>query len=591
MMRYSLGLAFSLFALLSVADRDPALAAGAILVGEVESNNFVTRRAELDNRIELLDGDHQAKALIELAELYMSWGFAEEAYARMSELAEGHPDAFEVRHVKDLAKVAFILSGQREDPLGLRAHRMSDPQHDVLWQAVASAKAHDWHSTQAGLRRGLDVIATYPPAYGRHVLPLLLEAALDAKDARSARFIAEAIAVTKERVLEEDCETWLVGRLADLEGHPAEAHRRYMTAATYDSHCGAGAALELLTFDINADALAPDVALTRARAIAENWRGNSFEERALWLIAGIQKEQGDVINALKTLRRLTDRFPNGESYEKAQVAGEELTRRLMIEGIEVLSPAQAAKFRKEYMGFVTDTGMAEEIDRRYADYLAERGFYLEAAAVLSTLVPDGPPQSADIANLHSSALWYMLRPDVRATSLKLAEMLAKGGRPQEALDRLNKIVDPKRPESWDQPTLEIYVTAMAALGHLDTVIDKVDHLLDLDLTKRVAKIYMDAEKWEDAFFAYDEVLQENPDSVHDSRDYIDYAVAAYFSGYMEEAAGLLQYRASSWNGGEWSPLITSLIQPYEKVDDDPEQAIDEILDQTDSLITFGTALN
>ncbi|WP_119461181.1 hypothetical protein [Rhodospirillaceae bacterium SYSU D60014] len=590
-MRHRPGLAFAISALLTLAARDDAVAAGSVLVQDVARLDFVTRRAELDNRIEMVEGRERAKALVDLAELYLSWGFAEEAYARMTELAEGHPEAFAVRRIKDSAKVAFLLSGQTNDPLGLREYRMSDDQHDALWRMVAAATAHEWQVTEIDLRRGVNVIDTYPPAYARQILPLLLKASLDAKDATSARFIAEVIAVTKERVLEEDCETLMVGRLADLEGHPAEAYRRYMTAASYDTHCGAGAKLELLTMDINAGVLAPGVALAQAREIAESWRGNSYEERALWLVAGLQKTQGDVVNALETLRRQTDRFPTGDLHQRARAEGQELTGRLLIEGVEALSPEQVERFRRDYMGFVTDPDLTRQIDRRYADYLAERGLYSEAAAILAKLLPDAPAQTVDIANLHNSVLWYMLRPEIRESSLQLAEMLAKGGRPQEALDKLNKIVDLERPESWDHQAMEIYVTAMAALGKLDTVIDRIDPLLAPDLTRKVARIYMKAEKWEDAFLAYDEFLQEDPDGAHDSRDYVDYAVAAYLSGYMEEASGLLQYRASAWSDGEWSSLITNLIQPYQTTEEDPQQAIDTLLEQTDSLITFGTALN
>ncbi len=587
-MRHSPGLAFTAIALLSLAAGDAAFAAGAAYVDDTKGESFITRRAALSHRIESSVGMQQARALVEMAEFYMGRGFVEEAYANLTRLAADHPDVFAVRHIKDMAKIAFILSGQTEDPYGLRDHQMADPRQDALWRAVAAAKARELHMPPDLIRSALAVIDSYPEVYKREILPLLFEAALDAGEAVSARAIAEVIAAQKDPILEEDCETWLVGRLAELEGHPDAARRRYGTAAAFDSRCGAGAKLELLDDGIAADSLAAEAVMKGTGEIAEKWPGTPFEERALWLRARFQKKQGDAINALKTLRLQTERFPNGALLQDAQSLGAELFSRLMTDGIEAFSPEQVRRLRQDYMPFVTDRELARQIDRRYADYLAERGFYAEAADILATTIPSPPTDETSIANLHGTVLWYMLRPEARADALKLVEMLVKGGRPKEAIDRLGRIVNLEQPETWGREALQIYVEAKAALGELDTVIGKIDHLLDRHLTREIAKIYMKAEKWEAAFFAYDELLQMNPDAAHGAPDYVDYAIAAYLSGYMEEAAGLLEYRASAWAGSEWSSLIASLIRhPERAAENNPEQAIAELLDQTESLIALG----
>src|SRR5690606_12692622 len=274
---------------------------GTSLALESEQS-FLESRQTLERQIANTEGDEQAYARLQLMKLYMEHSFYREAYALAAGTADT-PQAMTHPDDQEMAKTAFILARlpDSEDILGARSFTLADPAKEILWQLVHAAhsgKAIPGDIEPAKALPSLHSVAEYSTAIQQHVALTLIIAAFDAGYGIFPRALIPQPSSTAFATFPRDCQTWVSGRLAELENYPRTALDRYKEIKGPDGQCAAMAIQRRIVLSLERGALSPQEGLTALENLLQDWKGDQVERDALILAAHTASSLNDGDKAL-----------------------------------------------------------------------------------------------------------------------------------------------------------------------------------------------------------------------------------------------------------------------------------------------------
>lgn len=543
--------------------------------------SFLESRQTLERQIANTEGDEQAYARLQLMKLYMEHSFYREAYALAAGTADT-PQAMTHPDDQEMAKTAFILARlpDSEDILGARSFTLADPAKEILWQLVHAAhsgKAIPGDIEPAKALPSLHSVAEYSTAIQQHVALTLINAAFDAGDGIFARALITHLPSAALATFPRDCQTWVSGRLAELENYPRTALDRYKEIKGPDGQCAAMAIQRRIALSLERGILSPQESLTALENLLQDWKGDQVERDALILAAHTAYSLNDKDKALAYLEKLHKRFP--ESFEDERIR--EKAHHLALERLTIekdSTPEELRSDRATFRPFISAGLDLFQADMAYARMMFTAGRYHEARETYEALLGDlaGDTRGATLA----------AKRDLIAA---LARTWLKLGDTAKAQEILASALKDRDPTTWESLLRDAYLDVAIARHEIDaarkilgaTITDRERRQL-ADAALRQDQVQTAFDLTREIFFAGENITIEDCDRL---------ATAALLLGEENEANRILAPHRNIWGGSARIAAIAFTSAPEAETDNiSPESRMSAILEASDDLITLVSEL-
>lgn len=277
------------------------------------------------------------RVLLELAEFHFAHGMIAEA---LSILTEVHGPRVPPAHGLRAAalELALGLFDPLQRPLTERAAALLAPGYadwpdQPMLLVLSQLRAGHCRRAAPGLRAAFERLQRFPDTAREEMLPLMLECAIDDRQWRLARDIAERFA-DHPALDDGPALHFLLGKVAEVGEEPLAAFDSYALAQGAGSLWGHRARRAIVALGLKHEALSSGEAAELLALEAEVWRGDARAAETLSDLAALQEIAGDPVAAAETYGKLRQRHAGspgaGAALDKARL----LIDRLYVEGAE-----------------------------------------------------------------------------------------------------------------------------------------------------------------------------------------------------------------------------------------------------------------
>jgi hypothetical protein len=360
----------------------------------------MTRRFDLRNQpmetlVERLHGQILASAAAparargrlreQAAETLIAMGFGAEAQAMLRIATADDPTIGATASAIGLNAIAALLDGRVAETGGIEDPRLTGSDEVTLWRAVrATEGAQSSPVAAAGFAATTPLIAVYPAALRKHLLPLAFETMIEGGQlAAAARLMAH----------QPDNDPTLAlarGMLRAANGDTDGALAIYdRLANSPDRLVHAKAAVRAVELRLTAARIDAAHAADALDRLLYSWRGGPRELALRERIATLREQSGDGTAALAMLHEAETLFPDDGVAVHARLKAA-FTRLLQDKALDRLAPLELVSMVEENADLLPDGPAGEALEERLADRLLALDLPARAAPVLEKLTTVAP---------------------------------------------------------------------------------------------------------------------------------------------------------------------------------------------------------
>lgn len=377
------------------------------------------------------------------ARLSLGQGLAAEALGALERIREARPAFAEEPAFRAMRGAAMLLLGRLADADADLGHpALADHPEAAAWRTALRVAQGRSGETTGSLGAQAAIVASYPPALRRALLPGLAEAAIDAEEPALAEKLVALLAAEAEGAAGKAAAAFLEGRRlaanGDVPGALAkwreveaapDPERRNQVRAEY-------AALDLALAEKRME---PAAAVDALEALSFAWRADGLELAVLRRLGEVQLGLGDFAAALRTFKRAASSFPAAMQADDIPAKMTQAFAALFLgETAAKLTPLQAVALYDEFRELTPADARGDRVLEAVTERMVELDLLGRATALLESQVRfrlTGAPRAAAAARLASL---YLL-DDKPAPALKALEATAEANLP-EALVRDREVI-------------------------------------------------------------------------------------------------------------------------------------------------------
>ena len=332
---------------------------------------FEAAERALQSQIIASDEGARLVARVELAKLYFSHGFTDEALGVLQLLEDEHQRALLDPELLLLTAAAHILRGDHEKGARLLGHPALIGEAEArLWEGLLAAEREDWPLAAYRFDETNSLIEDYLPPVRTRLFLRAAEAAAAVGDRGEAMRLIRRSEEEELSSLEEAEHDYVLGRVL-LADHDEKGAQELLERVAGGRHGYASvkARLALIDLGLENQSLSVDEAIAQLEQLRFAWRGDAFEFALLRRIADLNESVGRYRETLRVLRSAAAHFPHLPEHEAIGERMNALFRDLFIGGrAKELPPLTALSLYEEFR----ELSPAGEEGSRLVGYLADR---------------------------------------------------------------------------------------------------------------------------------------------------------------------------------------------------------------------------
>jgi len=319
------------------------------------------------------------------AETLIAMGFGAEAQAMLRLATAADPMIGATASAIGLNAIAALLDGRVAEAGGIEDPRLTGSDEVTLWRAVHAAKsAHDSPVAAAGFAVTTPLIAVYPAALRKRLLPLAFETMIDG---------GQAMAAARLMAHQPDNDPTLAlarGMLRAANGDTDGALAIYdRLASSPDRLVHAKAAVRAVELRLTAAHIDAAHAADALDRLLNSWRGGPRELALRERIAALREQSGNWTAALAMLHEAETLFPDDGVAVHARLKAA-FTRLLQDKALDRLASFELVSIVEENADLLPDGPAGEALEERLADRLLALDLPARAAPVLEKLTTVAP---------------------------------------------------------------------------------------------------------------------------------------------------------------------------------------------------------
>jgi len=427
---------------------------------------YTDNRQSLQQAIADAPPEAKAKAALDLAKFFLSFGMGQEAAGVLQALEVDNADASGWPDFKTLRGIARYFAG---DHPGAEAD-LSDPSlardaETAPWRAAVAAAKGDWDSARKGFQAGTAYLGTYPDPLMSRMSLVAADAASRGGDLNTAqRLIDRALARGGPDAEDNPAIRFARGELYRRNEETDRAREQYQALVDgSDRYYGTRAQLALIEMGLADKSMSPKVAADILDGLTLAWRGDALEIEIRKRLGETKVAAGEYADGFNSLKDLIATLGAGPEGDRIASDMRKAFADLFTDGAAKLSTLDALKL---YDQFRELTPLGEDGDamiRALAERLVKVDLLDRAADLYEHQVKYrlSGQDKARIGTRLASIRLLDAKPDAAIQALQdsnvpgipddlrrerdamLAKALAEQGRTEEALRLLSK--DDSRP--------------------------------------------------------------------------------------------------------------------------------------------------
>lgn len=458
--------------------------------------HYTDARQKLQLAVAEAPDEERARAVLDLARFYLSYGMGQEASSLLGLLNQQQPDLEAWPEFRALRGVGRYLSGDFAGALDdLSATGLADNNEAGLWRAAASAGRRDWSVASAGFRAGGTILASYPD-------PLLTKLSTEAADAFLHSGQPDFAQSLMDRLLAKlgpDAEKvpmlqYLRGEVARLrEDHELASEMLNAAYNSLDRLVRAKAGLALTNLELSEKKISTEGAVDRLAGLTFIWRGDELEMDIRQRLGEIYVEAGQFANGFNSLKETAAMQP--DSPRSAAIASfmQRTFANLFKDGATKLPVLEAMQFYDQYRELTPVGEDGDEVIRQLAERLAAIDLLARAS------------------DLYEHQVRFRLGGlDKARAGTRLASLRLLDNKPDDAIRALELSNINGIPPDLEAERRTMYAKALAELGREQEALQLLaqDDSRPADLLR--VDIAWRAQKWEQAATALSKVIGKPP---------------------------------------------------------------------------------
>ena len=434
----------------------------------------------------------RSEARLQLASFYIANRMPTDAIGVIGTLAKDDPQLGGTKSLLLLRGIAYALANDAQNA----AKTLNEPSlqleaEALLWRAYLDAKAKRWTPALVGFRQSLDVLERYPDRLRAQFVPLIIDAALEARD---FSFAAQQLDLL-ERFDGSDRDPALValyrGRIAEETGRIDDAMTNYGLAKnTSNREIEAKARLFHAILGYTEKRVDPLKAEAELETVAVIWRRDDVELRALAKLGEIYSGSKRWREAFAAAKRAEEILPDHPLTRKFEDDMGSQFETLFLDGqSDDIDKVKALALFYDFRNYTPPGRKGDEIVRRLADRLAELDLLDQSAELLQHQVDTrlGGAARASVAT-------------------RLAVIYLQNRKPADALAALRNTRLATLPNEMRRARALLEARALSELSRTDLAIEMVAARTGADVDRLRADIYWQGKRWHEAGEAYELVL-------------------------------------------------------------------------------------
>ncbi len=326
---------------------------------------------------------------LDIARFHLAMGFQVEALAVVQTIEAERPEASNDPEIRAIRGVAQLLMGRREEAAENLKHESIDNNDEGdFWRAALMAEEGDMAGAAPILKRTTGLLRSYPRGIKFQAGLRATQAAIAAGDVRQAAQVLETLRADTPRESEKALIDYEIGRVKELAGDFGGAVASWESAmASRNRLARAKAAVARAELQMKTKEISRKAGIAELEKLRFAWRGDDFEFDLLRRLGDLYLAEGDVREALRTLRQAATYFRGRPAA--TEVAGrmaEIFSDVFLGERIDELAPLTAISLYEEFKELTPPGEKGDTIIRRLADRLVVVDLLDQAAALLDSQV-------------------------------------------------------------------------------------------------------------------------------------------------------------------------------------------------------------
>jgi tetratricopeptide (TPR) repeat protein len=453
---------------------------------------YLARKRELESALAAAPPNNRNPARLALARFLFAHGNAVEADGALETMALQTPAIANTRLFRSLRGAVSLMAGNLEEASKNLRHASLDREPELaMWRATLEMAEGSPRGAIEQISRGPDLSKEYPPPYNNRIGLAVAEALIELGDIPAARDRIEGVMASGPTPGEETQAQYLRGRLAILEGKPAEAQAIWTSLERGSIYSPARvlAALALVDQQLKENRITQAQAAQQVERLRYAWRGDDIEFAVLRRLGELEINAGEVRKGLASLRDLIALKPDGREVAAVTRQMSKAFETFFLDGAaDKLSPITAIGMFREFQHLVPEGPTGNAMIRNLADRLIKVDLLDQAAGMLDNLIKTRLEGESKAEGGGRLAFTYLLdrKPAEALAAIEATELpglsdavkrdrdrlaaraLADLNRPADALARIASDANPEadvlRAEiNWN---MENWAGAAQALGRL-----------------------------------------------------------------------------------------------------------------------------
>ena len=457
-----------------------------------DTAQFIKRSLKLEKIIVSNSGRAQRRARLDLAQHWLSRGFAPEALAMLEIAATQDEELIKdpvFRLMRGMSNV--LLRRYKQAVADLGANDLQDNSHASLWRGVTAYRLKKFDRALAEMKRGEPAIKSYLPQQQAMFRLVGADVAIETGDPVQAGSELDDIPKTGITPLQTATARLLEGRLMELQNRPREALQLYADATKDNIRpVTARAVYRLTDLRLRTGELKSDDGIDILERLLIVWRGDEVELDVLNRLADLHLAKGRYNEAFSLMKTAVRAFPQSERALALQDRMKSQFRDLFLQDkADDMPPIKALALFYDHKHLTPPGRLGDEMIRRLADRLIKVDLLDKAAGLLEHQVT------------------RRLKGAGRAqVAIRLAMIHLLQHQPKKALKAIYRTRQPKLPTQVRQARRLLEARAYAELGRSGPAME----LLARDDSAEAGEIkslaLWNGEKWTKAGEQYEKLL-------------------------------------------------------------------------------------
>ncbi len=456
-----------------------------------DAGKGVTRERERDLLRSAAESPQRDRtdARLALAKFYLANTMATDSLGVLGTIEKEDPSAASTKAVRLLKAVSNVLSQHPAQALKI----LDEPSlqlegESILWRAFIDAQGKRWTSALVGFRQSIDVIERYPEALYAVFLPLMIDAALEARELNFASQQLDKLERMSPVYREPAVISFYRGRIAEESGRVDDALTQYASAKlAKNRETEAKARLFHAVLGFNEKRVEPLKAEAELETVGVIWRRDEVELRALAKLGEIYSDTNRWREAFAAARRAEEILPDNPLTRKFEDEMGMRFEKLFLDGkSDELDKVQALALFYDFRNYTPPGRKGDEIVRRLADRLAELDLLDQASELLQYQM--------------ENRLGGVAKASVAA---RAAVMFLQNHKPAEALATLRNSRLATLPDDLRRARALLEARALSELSRTDLAVEMIAAQSGSDVDRLRADIYWQGKRWREAGEAFE----------------------------------------------------------------------------------------